>query len=117
MSTQEIADRLVALCRIGQYDEAYKELFADDAVSIEPEFTQQPPVKGLDNLLAKSAQFATMFKELHDSSVSAPIVAGNCFACTMMIDTTNHEDVRSKMEEICLYHVKDGKIISEQFFF
>lgn len=117
MSTQEIADRLVALCRQGNYDDAYKELFSDDAVNIEPEYTQQPQVRGLDNLFAKSKQYASMFKEYHGGSVSDPVVAGNFFACSMMIDTTNHEDVREKMEEICVYEVKDGKIVSEQFFY
>jgi hypothetical protein len=36
MSTQQIAERLVELCRIPDYETAQKELFADDAVSIEP---------------------------------------------------------------------------------
>ena len=36
MTTQEVANRLVELCRIGQIDQAQAELFADDATSIEP---------------------------------------------------------------------------------
>jgi hypothetical protein len=36
MNTKQIAERLVALCRKGEWETAQKELFADDAVSIEP---------------------------------------------------------------------------------
>ncbi len=36
MTTQEIANRLVELCQKGDFETAQKELFAEDAVSIEP---------------------------------------------------------------------------------
>ncbi len=120
MTTQEIADRLVELSRQGKSEQAYKELFADDAVAIEPMGPDGPgPVKtqGLDNLLAKSKEFEKSVIELHSSSASDPIVAGNHFACTMVLDATMKEMGRMKMEEICLYEVKDGKIASEQFFY
>jgi hypothetical protein len=37
MTTTEIAERLVALCRENKYEQAQTELYSDDAVSIEPE--------------------------------------------------------------------------------
>ena len=37
MNTEAIAKRLVELCRTGEYEQAQRELYADDAVSIEPE--------------------------------------------------------------------------------
>ena len=37
MSTEAIAKRLVELCREGKYEQAQRELFAKDAVSVEPE--------------------------------------------------------------------------------
>ena len=36
MTTQEIANRLVALCREQKWEQAHKELYAADAMSIEP---------------------------------------------------------------------------------
>ena len=39
MNTQQIATRLAELCRQGQFEAAQKELFAEDAVSIEPRAT------------------------------------------------------------------------------
>lgn len=86
-------------------------------MSIEPAYTQQPDVIGLDMLLEKSAQFASDIKEFHASSVSDPVVAGNHFSCNLMIDFTKQNGERMKMEEICVYEVQDGKIIKEQFFY
>ena len=40
MTIKEIADRLVQLCRKGDFETAQAELFADDAASIEPYATQ-----------------------------------------------------------------------------
>ena len=39
MTTKEIADRLVELCRKGDFEAAQSELFANDVVSIEPHST------------------------------------------------------------------------------
>ena len=36
MTTKEVADRLVELCGKGDFESAQSDLFADDAVSIEP---------------------------------------------------------------------------------
>jgi len=37
MTTEQIAARLAELCRQGQFEDAQKELYAENAVSIEPE--------------------------------------------------------------------------------
>jgi hypothetical protein len=53
MNTKEIASRLVELCRKGDWEKAQKELFAKDAVSIEPHGTPdfQKETKGLNAIL------------------------------------------------------------------
>ena len=55
MSTQQTATRLAELCRQGQFEAAQKELFSDDAVSIEPQGTPEIPkeTKGLRAILDK----------------------------------------------------------------
>lgn len=117
MTTQEVANRLVEICRAGQNPQAYDELFAENAVSIEPAHTQQPNAEGLDALREKTKHFMGSVKEFHDSYVGDPIVAGNFFSCTMGMDITMQDGNRMKMDEVCVYEVKDGKIVKEQFFF
>jgi len=118
MTTQQIAEQLTEFCRKGEFDKAYKELFANDAVSIEPEamggFDKE--TKGLDNIFKKAAQFMQMVEAVHSVEISDPIVAGNSFAVKLVMDSTMKGQGRSTMSEICLYHVKDGKVISEEFF-
>jgi ketosteroid isomerase-like protein len=118
MTTKEIAKRLKKLCDKGDFEGAHRELYAKDAVSIEPEASQgfAKETHGLDAIIEKGKQWNNMVSEVHGIEVSEPVVAGNSFAVTMRMDTTMKDKKRMDMTELCVYHVKDGKIISEQFF-
>jgi hypothetical protein len=118
MSTQQIASRLAELCNQGEFEAAQKELFADDAVSIERhESTEFPKeTKGLQAILQKGHKWAAALEEVHTCSASRPLVAGNAIALTLAMDITMKGRGRMKIEEMCVYEVKDGKITSEQFF-
>lgn len=118
MNTNDIAQRLVALCREAKWETAQKELFADNAVSIE---TQPSPAfaaetKGLAAIIEKGHKFDAMIEKVHSLSVSDPLVATNWFSCTMSMDVTMKGQPRMQMSELCLYRVADGKIASEQFY-
>jgi len=120
MTTQQIADRLVELCRQGQYEQAQTELYADDAISIE--IASQPGgepdiARGMAAIREKSARWAASIVEIHGGSVGNPIVAGDWFSLVMGIDATYKEGGRIAMDEICVYGVRDGKIVHEQFFY
>ena len=118
MTTQEIAARLVQLCRLADFSAAQKELFADNAVSIEPHSTAdfQKETYGLDNILEKGKKFSSMIETLHSISISDPVCASNSIAVALSMDVTMKERGRMKMSELCVYTTKDGKIVSEQFF-
>jgi len=118
MTTQEIANRLVDLCRQAEWITAQKELFAPDAVSVEPYATPafEKETKGLDAIFEKGSKWSAMVSENHDLKVSEPVVASNSFAVTMFMDVTMKEMGRMAMTELCVYEVKDGKIIKESFY-
>ena len=117
MTTQHIAERLVALCRAGKFDEAQTELFAEDAVSIEPYATPgfDKETKGLPAIIEKGHRFTAMVEAMHAMTVSDPIVAGDAFACIMNLDATMKGHGRTRMVELCVYQVKNGKVVSEEF--
>jgi ketosteroid isomerase-like protein len=117
MMTSQIADRLVELCRQGQFEQAQTELFADDAVSIEPDGAPVEVAEGLDAIHEKGREFMRDVEVVHGIVVSEPIVAGSFFTVAMALDTTMKGRGRVSMEELCVYEVDDGKIISEQFFY
>jgi SnoaL-like domain len=118
MTTVEIANRLVELCQKGDFEGAQKELYADDAVSIEPHGTAdfEKEVKGLDAILEKGKKWGEMIEEYHEMKVSDPLLSGSSFALTMTMGVTMKGQGRMDVTELCIYHVKDGKIVSEQFF-
>src|SRR5687767_6644234 len=90
MKTEEIAKRLVALCREQKWEAAQKELYAADAVSLEPYDSPgfEKETKGLPNILEKGKKFAASVETMHALKVSEPLVAGSSFACTMSMDVT-----------------------------
>jgi hypothetical protein len=118
MTTEQIAKRFYELAIEGKWDVVLDELFSKNAASIEPVHAQGlKSVKGLDAIREKGKQWGEMIEEMHGGYTNAPIVAGNHFACAMGIDVTMKGQPRTKIDEIALYEVKDGKIVSEQFFY
>ncbi|MEP6794603.1 MAG: nuclear transport factor 2 family protein [Saprospiraceae bacterium] len=117
MTTQDVANRLVELCRIGQIQQAQEELFSDDVSSIEPANSMSKSAKGKKAVAQKGAEFASMIEQRHGGTFSDPVISGNFFSAAMTLDATIKEKGRMTLEEICVYEVKDGKIITEQFFF
>lgn len=118
MEIQQIALRLAELCRKPDFEAAQKELFADDATSIEPYATPDfaKETKGLSAIFEKGEKFQTKVEEMHSVDVSEPLVATQSFIVLMKMDVTMKGEGRMQMAELCLYKVKDGKIISEEFF-
>lgn len=117
MTTQQVADRLVELCRQGAWETAQRELFADDALSVEPYASPafDKETKGLQAIIEKGNKFESMVEQVHSLSASEPLVAGNSIAFTLTMDVTMKERPRETWNELCVYKVKDGKIISEEF--
>ena len=117
MTTQQVADRLVALCRTGEIFKAIEELYADDIASIEPDHSPSKTARGKKAVLEKGKQFAAMIEERHGGSFSDPIIGGRYFSVAMILDATFKGKGRMKLEEVCVYEVKEGKIVWEQFYF
>ncbi len=117
MTTQEVANRLVELCRVGQIAQAQEELFAEEVTSTEPPHGPIKSAKGKKAVAQKGAEFAGMIETRHGGSFSDPIIGGRYFSCAMILDATFKGQGRMTLEEICLFEVKDGKVVSEQFFY
>ena len=119
-STQQIANRLVELCREGKYEQCYDELFAADAQNIEMPAMAEGPLgnaSGLAAIRAKGQAWMEAVEEMHGGSVGEPSVAGNWFTVPMSMDVTMKGQPRMQMDEMCLYQVRDGRNVREQFFY
>jgi len=119
MSTQDVGQRYVELCKAGKFQECFDELFAKDAVSIE---AIAPPggertATGLEAIQAKSKQWA-LDNVVHQVEVSGPFPNEDRFAVRFVFDVTDKpSQKRMKMEEIGLFSVKNDKITREEFFY
>ena len=117
MTTKQVADRLVELCRKGEIFTAQGELYSDSILSLEPAYAQVPRAEGIKAVSEKGKQFASMIEATHGGSISEPTVHGNFFSLGWTLDVTMKGIGRTMMDEICVYEVKDGKIVFEQFFY
>jgi len=119
MTIQEIGVKLANYCREGQFETALKELYSNDTVSIEPYPTPgfEKETRGMEACKAKADQFTSMVEEVHSIAVSEPLYAENTIAFTLDMELTMKGSGRTRMNELCVYTVKDGKIIAEQFFY
>jgi len=119
MTTQEVANRLVHLCKEGKFGEAIATLYSEDIVSVE---AGAPPgksreTKGLDGVKAKGEWWAANH-EVHIAVVEGPLVAGIHFSVAFKFDVTSKPlNRRFQMDEIALYRVEGGKVVYEEFFY
>jgi len=118
MNTQQVADRLVELCKKGDFKTAQQELYAEDVISIEPMETPDyaRETKGKDAVLEKIQKFENSIDTVYGNEVSTALVTANAISFILTMDVAMKGKDRMKMEEICVYEVKDGKVISERFF-
>jgi hypothetical protein len=119
MTIQEVANTLVRLCSAGKFDQATRELYGPDIVSVE---AAAPPggsreSKGIDAVMAKGKWWAENH-EVHSATVEGPLVAGSHFSVAFKLDVTfKPKNQRFQMQEIAVYKVVDGKIVYEEFFY
>jgi ketosteroid isomerase-like protein len=120
MTLNEIAAALVAGCREGREAGNLGKLYAEDAVSVEAaDFSGMGrEAQGRDAIRAKHAWFDGAM-EILDGTVSDPYPHGeDRFAVIFEMkgrDRTTGEV--TDMREVAVYHVKDGKIVREEFFY
>ena len=118
MTTQDVANRMNELFKESKWDQVQDELYSEDCESIEPSHAQGlQSVKGIAAIKKKGQDFNTMVEEMHGGWCSEPLVAGNYISFAMGMDATMKGMGRTKMDEICVYEVREGKIVKEQFFF
>lgn len=120
MSLQGIGTKLVQLCSEGRADEAMKELYSPDIVSIEAQdFAGMPArMEGLDAIV-KKGEWWTANHEVHAMTVEGPFIGNrpDQFAVLFAMDLTPVGGQRTQMSEVALYTVRDGRIVQEEFLY
>jgi hypothetical protein len=118
MTTKEVASRFNELAKEEKWFEIQDELFSDNVRSIDPQDSSYfKYAEGKAAVRKKGEEFVEKVEAAHRRHTSEPIVAGNHFAVAREVDITVQGFGRIQINEVMLYEVKDGEIISEQFFY
>ena len=66
MQTQQIAEKLINMCKSGQWREAQQELYDENAVSIEPAGAPFPErTEGMEAIQQKGDRYESMIEEVY----------------------------------------------------
>jgi hypothetical protein len=121
MTTQEVASRYYELAGQNKWLEIQDEFHDDTVISQEPEHAAargvQVMTKGREAVKVKTNANREMIDTIHSQYCSEPLVAGNFFSVVLKRDVTFKNRPRMSLEEICVFQVREGKIVLEQFFY
>ena len=118
MTTREVASRFNELAKEEKWFEIQDELFSDNVKSIDPPGSPYfKYAEGKALVRKKGEDFVRKVEAAHKRNTTEPVVAGNHFAVGREVDITVKGFGRIQINEVMLYEVKDGQIVSEQFFY
>ena len=118
LTTDDIAARFNVLASEEKWFEIQDELFSADVTSADPEGSPYMGyAEGKAAVRKKGEDFVKEITAAHRLATGRPIVAGNHFAVTRELDITHNKFGKIQIKQIMLYEVKEGQIISEQFFY
>ncbi|MGN6648063.1 MAG: SnoaL-like domain-containing protein [Cytophaga sp.] len=118
MTVQQVAHRFNELAQQEKWFEIQEELFAETVKSIDPPGSPYMGyAEGKASVRKKGETFVQTIEAVHSASTTVPVIGGNHFAVGRNMDLTIQGFGRVQLNEVMLYEVKDGEIISEQFFY
>ncbi|MBS0275091.1 MAG: nuclear transport factor 2 family protein [Proteobacteria bacterium] len=116
METIRIANEMIAMLRQGKFLEAGERFWAEDVLSVEPMTGEMAQLRGKAAAKAKG-EWWTRAHDVHGVEIQGPYVNGDQFIVRFIMDLTVRETKqRSKLDELGLYTLRQGKIAEEKFF-
>ena len=118
ITTQEVAARFNELAQQEKWFEIQDEFFSDNVKSIDPPNSPYfGYAEGKDAVRKKGEDFIKKIEKVHGTSTTQPVTGGNHFSVGRNVDITVTGFGRIQIDQVMLYEVKNGQIISEQFFY
>lgn len=117
-TTHEVAARFNELAQQEKWFDIQDELFAEDVKSVEPIRSQWfSSAEGKAAVRKKGEAFVSRVEVVHHAFTSVPVIGSNHFAVGRETDLTVTGFGRIQLNEVMLYEISNGKVISEQFFY
>ena len=119
MTTAELANQFVTMCKQGKNFDVMKQLYDENIVSVESALrkTGSHETTGKAAVIQKSAEWAGAY-EIHGATVDGPFLLGDRFAVVFAFDVTPKTGgTRKTAREVAVYTVAGGLITREEFFY
>lgn len=117
-TTAGVAARFNELAQQEKWFEIQDELFAANVKSIDPPNSPYfGYAEGKENVRKKGEDWVKRIEAAHHRYTTAPIVAANHFVVGREVEITVQGHGRIQINELMLYEVQNGEIVSEQFFY
>jgi hypothetical protein len=118
MTIEQIVTRFNELAKQEKWFEIQEELFSDDVKSIDPSHSPYfGHAEGKTAVRKKGEEFVKRIEAFHGAQTTEPVIGGDHFAVGREVDITVQGFGRIQIKQIMMYEVKDGRIVSEQFFY
>lgn len=121
MTTQEVASRYCELAKESKWEEILDELCVPTFVNKEPDHVSAMGIpvttQGLQAIKAKGNANRQMIEAIHSQHCNKALVAGNFFTVVLSRDITFKGKPRMNLQETAVFETKEGRIITEQFFY
>ena len=118
VTNEEILDRFKALAIEERWFDIQDDLFSTNVKSIDPAHSPYMGyAEGKAAVRKKGKDFVAKVEEFHGARTSEPVMGGNYIAVARDMDITAQGFGRIQINEVMLYEIKNGEIISEQFFY
>jgi hypothetical protein len=115
---QEIVARYEELAKEEKWFDIQDEFFAENVTSTDPKGSPYfGYAEGKAAVRKKGEDFVSKVTDFHGAYTTPAVIGGNHFAVGRGVDITVEGLGRVKIDQIMLYEVKNGQIISEQFFY
>jgi hypothetical protein len=121
MTTHEIAAQYREWMNQRRFMEIQDTFYDEHVVSQESEKAASMGMavitNGLEAVKAKGVARRATIETVHSYVCSEPLVAGDFFSVVLTQEITFKGKPRMSIEEIGVFHVKNDKIVKEQFFY
>lgn len=114
MSVRNQVEDLVKLVQSGHLLEAFDKYYAEDVVMQENSY---PATAGKAVNREREIQFLSSVKEVHEATAKFTLVDGEQAVIGWVLDFTNTEGKRLRMDQVAHQTWADGQIIRERFYY
>jgi hypothetical protein len=113
-NVKALDDEINRMILSGKAMEAFEKFYAED---VEMQENSLPPFKGKDVNRKREIEFFSSVEQFHGAEVRASAAGDNVSFGEWMYDITFKGGKRMKMEQVTVRRWKNGKVISERFYY